>query len=182
MRERFGIPYIIFQDTYSVADIDSALQLISETLNLDPRDSFSAERNHALALESEVSKVLSGKKFIVTYPFRDALPLAAYLCGLGMEPLLINVDEYCPHNKRSSELILKRGCDPHICHMVNVEADAAVLNALPFDICIGRFKHIEEGRPCLQDMSDLAFMYDYTRTAGLLKMLKTETEKTDGLV
>jgi nitrogenase molybdenum-iron protein alpha/beta subunit len=182
MRERFGIPYIIFQDIYSVADIDSALLTISETLNTDLQDNFAAERNSASALESEVSQFLIGKKFIMTYPFKDTLPLAAYLCRLGMEPLLINVDEYCPHNSRWTESILKLGYDPHICHMVNVEADAAVLNALPFDICIGKFKYIEEGRPCLQDMSDLAFMYDYTRTAGLLKMLKTEIGKTDELV
>ena len=182
MSERFGIPYVVFQNIYGVDDLDGAIFSISMELDADLRGSFAAERESALALESQAAETLRGKKFIMTYPFRDTLPLASYLCGLGMEPLLINVDDYCPHNSKWAERILKLGYDPYICHMVNAKEDANVLNALPFDVCIGRFRYMEKGRRCLQDMSDLAFTHDYARTAGLLKMLIKEIEKTDGLI
>ena len=182
MKERFGVPYVVFQDLYSVADLDNALTKISHELNVELMSHFAEEREKALASESAATKTLRGKKFIITHPFRDTIPLAAYLCTLGMEPLLINVDEYLPHNVLWSESILSYGHDPYICHMVNEKADAALLNSLPFDICIGRFKHISAGRACFQDMSNLALTYDYKRTAGLLTALNREMDKTYGLI
>ena len=171
MKEAFGIPYFIFQDIYSVNELDKALKMLEDTFNIELQSHFAAERAEAADLEKSTAVLVQGKSFIMTTPYRDTLPMAAYLCGLGMKPLLINADEYCPHNKRWTEQILAGGHDPYLCHMVNEPADAEVLNTVDFDICIGKFKYIEGGRPCLQDMSGLLLKYDYSRTSALLAML-----------
>ncbi len=171
MEERFGIPYVVVHDLYGVKDWDAAIGVVEKILNISAAGRFAAERERALALEGEVSEKLGGRDFIMTFPYRDTLPLAAYLCDLGLKPLLIHADEYCPHNDVWARRILKSGSDPYVCHMVNEKADAEILNDLPFHICVGKFKYISGGRPCMQDMSDILLKYEYSRTEELLDML-----------
>ncbi len=182
LEELYGIPYIIFQDLYSTGDWDAAINQIEHALGISIASAFAEERAEAVVLEENIRNQITGQRFIMTFPFRDTLPLAAYLCRLGMIPIVIHADEYNPHNAVWTESILKSGNDPYICHMVNDKADAAILNNLPFDICIGKFKYISDDRPCLQDMSGLMLSYDYKRTTALLKMLITATEHTYGIV
>lgn len=173
MKERFDIPLISLHDVYGIAEIDRRYMEIGILLNLDFGDEFEEGRAEALALEQEVSEACKGMKFVCGNIGSTAvLPFSLYLARLGMEPLLLHIEEVYPKDSRYMKRLNELGFDPLACHMVDPVADADLLNELAPDLCFGIFQGAVPKFPCVGEMYELYGPAGYLRTRKLLKKIK----------
>jgi len=177
MKNRFNVPYISFHETYKVTSVDRLYASVAEALRLDFAGEFIRMRETADALERRVSDTFLGMRYITTH--RNALsplPLALYLAELGMEPLLLHMEEFYPDDKKWAAALLQKGQNPLLCHMVNEKADAPVLERLGAQLSFGEIPEGSGKIPCAEYLYELYGQIGYERTARLLnRMLAFET-------
>ncbi|EGO62510.1 nitrogenase component 1 [Acetonema longum] len=172
MDQSFGTPAFRLHNVYDVAEIDALYSSIARKLKFQWRNEFYHERMEALALQEQAKKRLHGCRYICAHigPVRT-IPLAAYLAALGMEPLLLHLEEFWPDDKHWSETLNALGYDPLVCHMVNSGSDAPLLESLSPDLCLGDLSGTKFRVPCVPYLSDLYGMSGYERTNSLLKRI-----------
>ena len=172
MEQAFGTPAFRLHSAYAPAKIHSLYAALAEKLGIQWKNEFDRERSEVLSLQEQADGRLHGLRYVGAHlgPL-SALPLAAYLASLGMEPLMLHLEEFWPDDKQWSKALHAYGYDPYVCHMVNGDSDAPVLESLAPNLCLGELSGARLGFPCVPNLSDLYGLYGHERTAGLLKKL-----------
>ncbi|WP_313165003.1 nitrogenase component 1 [Sedimentibacter sp.] len=169
MEQEFDIPYISLHNTYDVFEIDKAYAEIEENLRIEWGNEFEEERRHALFLQEEAKKILAGLKFVSAFIGPSmVVPFASYLAGLGMEPLLLHMEEVYPEDKIYIKELTAKGYNPPVCHMVNNNSDIHVIERLSPDIYFGYLAGEKLNFTHVHDIYDLYGQVGYERTSYLL--------------
>jgi Nitrogenase molybdenum-iron protein, alpha and beta chains len=168
MKAEFGIPYLELHNRYSVADIDAIYEELAKYLSVSWQNTFNEERQEVLALETRAKQVLNGLRFILALRIDLPLPLSVYLGQLGMNPMLLHLEEYYPEDKKHAAALMAMGYDPLICRMVNDEFDLETVEALSPDCYFGYLPDWERKIPCIPDVFDFYGTVGYRRTHHLL--------------
>lgn len=179
MQQELGIPYVSLHHRYAVQDIDQAYGDIAQRFGLSWGDAFAEERRRALALEHQAQQRLGRLRFVCAPRVDLPIPLSVYLTGLGMEPLLLHLEEYYPEDKDHARELITRGYDPLICRMVNEEAELPILQKLNPDLCFGYMSYTDIRIPCVANMMDYYGQVGYERTRGLLTRILGVAAKVD---
>lgn len=172
LEQSCGIPAFRLHTVYAAAEIDALYAAIADKLGLQWGNEFNRQRLEALSLQEQARKRLHGCRYICAPigPVRT-LPLASYLATLGMEPLLLHLEEFWPDDKQWAAALHTLGYDPLVCHMVNSSADAPLLASLAPDLCLGDLKEAKIGLPCVPYLAELYGLSGYERTNSLLRQL-----------
>jgi nitrogenase molybdenum-cofactor synthesis protein NifE len=172
MEQSFGIPAFRLHTVYDVAEIATLYAAIAKKLGIQWGNEFNRERLEVLSLQEQVRKRLNGCRYICAHigPVRT-MPLAAYLAAMGMEPVLLHLEEFWPDDKHWAGVLNALGYDPLVCHMVNSGADAPLLESLAPDLCLGDLTGATFRVPCVPYLSDLYGLSGYERTNSLLKKI-----------
>lgn len=168
MEREFGIPYIALHTCYNVESITEAYTTLAEQFGLAWGKAFEQERQEALALQQQAKQELQGLRYVFSSRIDLPLPLAVYLTSLGMEPLLLHLEEYYPEDKGYAKELAAMGHNPLICRMVNAQADLPVLEKLKPDLCFGYLAMPSKTIPCVPDLFDFYGQVGYVRTSRLL--------------
>lgn len=178
MEQAFGIPAFRLHNVYAAAEIAVLYTAIAKKLGIQWGNEFNWERREVLSLEEQVKKRLRGCRYICAPigPVRT-LPLAAYLATLGLEPVLLHLEEFWPDDKHWAETLTALGYDPLVCHMVNSRSDAPLVESLAPDVCLGDLTGAKVRVPCVPYLSDLYGLSGYERTGRLLQQLLAALEQ-----
>ncbi len=172
MEQKFGIPYISLHNLYEISAIDKAYGDIAGMLHISWEGEFETDRQAALGLQEKAKIKLRGLRYVSTFIGPAMIiPLAAYLADFGMEPVLLHIEEFYPDDKRYAKELTAKGYNPLVCHMVNGASDAAVLEKLSPDLCIGVLPGGRGAFPCIPDMPQVNGRIGYERTSCLLKKI-----------
>lgn len=171
MEREFGVPYIALHNLYDVESIERAYASIAEHFGFFWDTEFDEERQEALDLQNMAKERLAGLRYVLSPRIDMPIPLALYLINLGMEPLLLHLEEYYPEDRIQAKEILSKGYNPLICRMVNEEADLPLLERLAPDLCLGYLPYVGKTIPCVQDMFDFYGQLGYGRTINILKSI-----------
>lgn len=169
MKEEFGVPYIALHNLYDVEDISKVYTSIAQRFGFSWHNEFEEEKKKALALQLEAQERLKGLKYVLSLRIDVTIPLAIYLVKLGMEPLLLHLEEYYPEDKDYAKELISMGHNPWICRMVNEEADLSILEKLNPDLCFGYLSYKNKTISCVSDMLDFYGQVGYGRTINLLR-------------
>jgi hypothetical protein len=136
MERCFAVPFCALCDVYGIDVLDAVCAKVTELLQLDAPLFSPERREHAATLHQQAKDVLRGTRYVCA-PIGEVspLPLAQYLAELGMEPLLLHIDDFTPLQRVQAQQLNAKGYDPLVCHMVNARQDAAVLQSLNPDFC-----------------------------------------------
>lgn len=178
MEQSFGIPAFRLHTVYDAAEIATLYAAIAKKLGLKWGNEFNREQLEALSLQEQARKRLNGCRFICTDigPVRT-MPLAAFLTAMGMEPVLLHLEEFWPDDKYWADALNALGYDPLVCHMVNCDADALLLESLAPDLCLGDLNRAKGRIPCVPNLSDLYGLSGYDRTNSLFKKILHKLEQ-----
>jgi nitrogenase molybdenum-iron protein alpha/beta subunit len=171
MEREFGVPYIALHNLYDVESIDRTYGGLAERFGFSWDDAFEKERQKALALQNQAKERLGGLRYVFSLKIDVPIPLAVYLAGLGMEPLLLHLEEYYPEDKAYTKKLVSMGHNPWICRMMNAEMDVLVLEKLAFDLCFGYLPDTNRNIPYVPDMLDFYGQVGYDRTSNLLRRI-----------
>lgn len=171
MERQFGIPYIALHTHYAVEAIDRVYTDLAQRFNFSWGDEFAESRRQALTLQREAQNRLQGLRFVFSLRIDIALPLAVYLATLGMEPLLLHLEEFYPEDRAYAEKLTAMGHNPWICRMTNEAADLPLLEKLAPDICFGYLPELSGAIPCVPEMLDFYGQTGYDRTGSLLSRI-----------
>lgn len=167
MEQDFGIPYIALNNHYDVESVDNAYEDIANRFGFSWSNDFAEERQRALALEVQAKEQFAGLRYILSPRIDMPVALAVYLAGLGMEPLLLHLEDCYLEDRCHAEKLIFLGYDPFVCRMVSAAADVPILARLKPDICFG-YLPAAKTIPCVPDMFDFYGQVGYGRTSSLL--------------
>lgn len=179
MEREFDIPYIALHNLYDVESIDKAYAGLAERFGFSWDDIFEEERQEAIALQNQVKEMVNGLRFVLSTRIDTPIPLSIYLSKLGMEPLLLHLEEYYPEDRINAKELIAMGHNPWICRMVNAEVDLSVLEKLAPDICFGYLWSTNKTIPCVSDMFDFYGQVGYGRTINLLRRILDVLDEMD---
>lgn len=171
MERDFGIPRIDLHSRYDTAAIDRAHAEIASLLGITWDDEFDADRRAARELETLARETLRGLRFVFSLRIDLPLPLAAYLASLGMEPVLLHLEDFYGDDREQARAITDLGHDPLVCRIVNIDADLPTLASLAPDLCLGYLPEANTAIPCVPDMFDFYGQTGHARTSRLLEKI-----------
>lgn len=177
MEREFGIPAVSLHTLYSVEEIQQAYHSVGEHFGLNFSGVFEEERKMALDLERQAKTKLAGLRYLISCRVDLPLPLSVYLSHLGMEPLLLHLEEFYPQDGEHVKKMNRLGYDPFVCRMVNLEDEVRILKDIGADLCLGYLPGKESIIPCVSEMFDFYGQTGYGRTAGILQRILTVAEK-----
>lgn len=171
MEREFSVPYIALHTLYDVKRIHRTYEGIAKHFGFSWDNAFEEERQEALTLQNQAKERLDGLRYVFCLRIDIPIPMAIYLARLGMEPLLLHLEEYYPEDRSYAKELVSMGYNPWICRMVNAEADLLVLEKLAPDLCFGYLSDINKNIPCVLDMFDFYGQVGYGRTSNLLRRI-----------
>lgn len=177
MDREFGVPYISLHNIYDVEEIDRAYERIGQHLGFSWENEFEEERNKALNLQFQAQERFKGLGYALCTRIDNPIPLSIYLTSLGMNPLLLHLEEYYPESKAHAKELTSMGHNPLICRMVNEEVDLSVLEKMCPDLCFGYLSYKNKSIPCVSDMYDFYGQVGYGRTIYLLERILDVLDK-----
>ena len=180
MQKRFGTPYVPLHNAFSVAEVDAAYAMIERELGISLDGEFDAWRAKAVELEERAARELRGRTFVSMTNVDMPVALARYLTGFGMEPLLLDVQDFHREDGQYAKTIRERGFDPPVCHIMHRDRDILIIRDLHPDICFGYITEPVEGLKVAEEMGDFFGITGYERIVGILSRIFTvlETGKT----
>ncbi|MBQ1465960.1 MAG: hypothetical protein IIZ17_04720 [Eubacteriaceae bacterium] len=171
MQQKFGIPYVPLHNSFSVKQVDSAYRMIEETFGIDLTEEFRGWRNKAIELEERAAKELKGIRYVMMTGVDMPVALASYLAGFGMEPLLIDVQDFHQEDSGYAKTLKNLGFDPPVCHIMHRDHDILIIRDLKPDICFGFISEPVEGLKVAEEMGDFFGITGYERTVGILSRI-----------
>ncbi len=181
MEREFGIPYVSLHNLYDVEDIDRVYETLANHFGFSWDRTFEEERQEALNLQKQAKIRLRGLSYVLSLRIDLPIPLSIYLARLGMEPLLVHLEEYYPEDKVNSKALASMGHNPWICRMVNDEEDLLVLEKLAPDLCLGYLSYSNKAIRNVPDMYDFYGQVGYGRTSELLKRILGVLQEKDAV-
>ena len=176
MQKRFDIPWVPLHSAFSVEEVDAAYAMIEQALGVDLSGEFTAWRDKAAALEERAARELRGLRYALMTYVDMPVALAKYLSGFGMEPLLIDVQDFHREDALYAKTLKERGYDPPVCHIMHRDRDIALIRELEPDICFGYISGPVEGLKVAEEMGDFFGITGYERIVGLLSRIFTVLE------
>ena len=176
MQKRFGVPYVPLHNAFSVAEVDAAYAMIERELGVDLSEEFRAWRQKAVELEERAARELRGLTFASMTNVDMPVALARYLSGFGMEPLLLDVQDFHREDAIYAKTIKERGFDPPVCHIMYRDRDVLIIRDLHPDICFGYISEPVEGLKVAEEMGDFFGITGYERIVGILSRIFTVLE------
>jgi nitrogenase molybdenum-iron protein alpha/beta subunit len=179
MEDRFGIPWVGLHDVYGIAAIDRAYDAIAEKLESAWGDAFREERQKACAWQERLAGRLKGLGAVFA-PMGTLmpLPLAVYLAGLGLRPLLLHIEEFYPADTGYAQELQALGFDPPVCHMANYRRDMALVEGMSPALCLGQLPGLPprqapgKGKiPSVPGIQTLSAQFGYERICRLGEMV-----------
>lgn len=171
MEQEFGVPYLTLHNLYEVEEIDRAYDCLAEQFGFSWGEALREERLKALELQNQAKKKLKGLRFVLALRIDVPLPLAIYLTKLGMEPLLLHLEEYYPEDRGHAHTLRTMGHNPLICRMVNSDAALPILKELAADLYFGYLEDRSHTLPCVPELFDFYGQVGYGRTSRLLERI-----------
>lgn len=173
LSEKLNMPEIISCKSFGAEAIRADYQNLFKQLDIE-NNGQEFLHSSFLALkekEKQAKEVLKGISFIMTSQELLALPVAAYLSELGMEPKLLSVENLYEKDIPWKEDILKHGYDPYLVTITennNIGLWAVDYNLLSIGYCL----HIPEARLLLNPTVQRIFsLTGYERSIVLLDRL-----------
>ncbi|WOO35472.1 nitrogenase component 1 [Anaerocolumna sp. AGMB13020] len=116
LSEKLHKPEILLCKSFEAEAIRTAYQKLFDQLEIEREDQNFLHSSYQALKEKEkqAKEVLKGIPFIMTSQELLALPTAAYLSELGMEPKLLSVENLYETDLPWKEDILKHGNDPYL--------------------------------------------------------------------
>jgi nitrogenase molybdenum-iron protein alpha/beta subunit len=179
MEREFGVPYIALHTLYAVESINKAYLALAERVGFSWGDTFEKERQETLTLQNQAKERLKGLRYVFCPRIDIPLPLAVYLTGLRMEPLLLHLEEYYPEDRDYAKELTAMGHNPWVCRMVNAQADLPVLKKLAPDLYFGYLPEPGKTISCVPDLFDFYGQVGYGRTSHLLKRILSVLDEMD---
>ena len=176
MEKRFGIPYVPLHNAFSTAEVDAAYAMIEKTLGISLAGEFDGWRQKALELEERARRELKGIKYVMMTGVDMPVALAKYLSGFGMEPLLMDVQDFHQEDGGYARVIRENGFDPPVCHIMHRDHDIQIIADLHPDICFGYISEPVPGLKVAEEMGDFFGITGYERTVGILSRIFTVLE------
>ena len=176
MQKRFGTPYVPLHNAFSVAEVDAAYAMIERELGISLDGEFDAWRAKAVELEERAARELRGRTFVSMTNVDMPVALARYLTGFGMEPLLLDVQDFHREDGQYAKTIRERGFDPPVCHIMHRDRDILIIRDLHPDICFGYITEPVEGLKVAEEMGDFFGITGYERIVGILSRIFTVLE------
>ena len=176
MEASFGVPCAPLHNAFAVEDIDRVYEMIAKTFGIDWGGGFDGWYNRAVKLEARAKRELNGLKYALLPGVDMPAALAVYLAGFGMEPLIVNIEDFHNEDLVYAKQLKAMGFDPPVCRMMNIDLDITVVKRLNPDISFGYMPDPIEGFRCAEDMGDFFGITGYERTAGILSRLFTVLE------
>lgn len=171
MEKSLGIPWLGFQDLYGAEQIEEAYTGLEKALGIAVECGRPSRKALVLELEQRARTVLKGKSFLSGPMDRDPVPLAAYLADLGMEPLLLHLEDFFEEDRKWAKALVQKGFNPWACHLVNMKEDREVLKGLSPDLYLGDFAPPIKSLRLTGGFKGMAGLYGHDRTAFVLKAL-----------
>ena len=171
MQQKFGIPYVPLHNAFSVEQVDSAYRMIEDTLGISLSGEFDGWRKKAIELEERAARELKGIRYVMMTGVDMPVALAAYLAGFGMEPLLIDVQDFHQEDSGYAKTLKGLGFDPPVCHIMHRDHDILIIRDLKPDICFGFISEPVEGLKVAEEMGDFFGITGYERTVGILSRI-----------
>lgn len=174
--ENKGVPYVNMADRYSAVDIEEGYKKIRQLLNLMDYSRLRKGKEYLLKFQQEIQKKFEGITYIATYPELDILPVAGYLCSLGMIPELLHVEEFEEESFLHKENIIAMGHNPYITYITDrskvIQTFFDPIPELSLGSCTGLKQNSWIPDSSLASLSSLC---GFERSRELLSMiLKTE--------
>lgn len=179
MAREFGVPYLALHTIYDVESIDRTYTALADRFGFSWDAAFAAEREQAHVLQNQAKKRLKGLRYVFSLRIDMPLPLALYLTELGMEPLLLHLEEYYPEDRTYAQKLVALGHNPWVCRMTDIEADVSILEKLAPDLCFGYLPETSQTIPCIANMFDFYGQIGYERTSSLLKRILGVLDEMD---
>lgn len=176
MEKRFGIPYVPLHNAFSVEQVDAAYAMIEKILGVDLSEEFSAWRDKAAELEERARRELPGLRYALMTYVDMPVALARYLSEFGMEPLLMDVQDFHREDAIYAKTLRERGFDPPVCHIMYRDRDILLIRDLEPDLCFGYISEPVEGLKVVEEMGDFFGITGYERIVGLLSRIFTVLE------
>ena len=176
MRKRFGVPYVPLHNAFSVAQVDEAYAMIERELGVDLSEEFRGWRDKAVELEERARRELKGLTFACMTGVDMPVAFARYLSEFGMEPLLLDVQDFHREDAGYAKTIKERGFDPPVCHIMYRDRDVLIIRDLHPDICFGYISEPVEGLKVAEEMGDFFGITGYERVVGILSRIFTVLE------
>ncbi|ARC86132.1 nitrogenase component 1 type Oxidoreductase family protein [Clostridium argentinense CDC 2741] len=180
MWEKFQVPFISLHEIYDVYEIDNIYEAVAKSLKIRFNHEFDESREKTIILQNQAKDVFKGKSYILTHiGAMMPLPLVLYLAKFEMNPTLLHMDEFYPDDRKWAKAIKKQGYDPMICHMVNDNADIALLERIKAEFSLGELLKDSVSVPCAPYLEDLYGQMGYERTVTLLSRMLNVYEKVN---
>ena len=176
MEKRFGIPYVPLHNAFSVEQVDAAYAMIEDALGVDLSEEFRGWRDKAVALEERARRELPGLRYALMTYVDMPVALARYLSEFGMEPLLMDVQDFHREDALYAKTLKERGFDPPVCHIMYRDRDILLIRDLKPDLCFGYISEPVEGLKVVEEMGDFFGITGYERIVGLLSRIFTVLE------
>ena len=125
-----------------------------------------------MLLQGQSKSTLTGIRYMAASPELDVLPVSAYLCELGMEPVLLHVEEYYEDYDLWKEKLLSRGIDPYITYVADRSRLAEAVGEQQIQLSFGTFQGFSQDR-CLteREISILNSLCGYERSMKLVQLI-----------
>jgi hypothetical protein len=171
MEGSFGIARVALHNLYDIAAIDRAYGVIAEKLGISWGDTFAGVRQEALRSQEQIARGMKGLRCVFA-PMGSLMPipLAVYLAGLGVRPLLMHIEDFYPADIDHGKELNALGFDPPVCYMANYPRDLGVVESLAPDLCLGSLPG--GGRiPSVPALENCCAQFGYERICGLRRLL-----------
>jgi len=173
LSEKLNMPEIISCKSFGAEAIRADYQNLFKQLDIENNGQEFLHSSYLVLKEKEkqAKEVLKGISFIMTSQELLALPVAAYLSELGMEPKLLSVENLYEKDIPWKDDILKHGYDPYL--VTITENNNIGLWAVDYKLLsIGHCLHIPEARLLINPTVQRIFsLTGYERSIALLDRL-----------
>lgn len=119
MQSRFGTPYVMFDKYVSPENILKVYRELFGYLNIDIEAELNMMYEESMALVAGAKTELAGLKYIYGNTSLSCYEYNAFLTEAGMEPLLIQTNDYPGADNEFVAKILK-SCDPYVTKSANI--------------------------------------------------------------
>ena len=169
MEKSFGTRRVGLYHLFGVEDVDRAYGQIADQLGVSFEGEFKKSRTAALELERDAKEKLEGLRYITYWGYHSMpIPLALYLAGFGMDPLLLHMEEFYPEDKAHAKALVAAGHNPLVCHITHDDENIPLLESLSPDLCFGLLPEGKGGISSI-DMYDICAQTGYERTIHFLR-------------
>ncbi|MDR1262680.1 MAG: nitrogenase component 1 [Oscillospiraceae bacterium] len=137
MRERFGIPFVLFPRGVDPERIRAAYIDLFGYMGFDAPAFLSHRYESARAKADAARDILRGRRFIYGNTTIPVFSFTAFLTQLGMEPSLILTRDWSDADQPSRDEILRIGHDPYIMRSANLSSVRPLYDQLAPHVYIG---------------------------------------------